>query len=428
MHRLIIKNFGPITDCDIQINDFMLLIGAQASGKSTISKLVFFFLNIRDEVIQFLISEAESEKSQVQLFGFKKQITRRFVEFWGPTPQNKDLLIRYDYSSGIWIEIKLDNEQHKFITPSFSSRIALAISESYSDISSVYKRASSVSLFDSSTQKMHNEVEMKLKQHFGELFDFNRDLLFIPAGRSLLSILSDQLQFINPHSLDYPMMLFIEKINATKSFFNKSIDDIILERQVLSNSQIWFSAIRKTRAIIKKILKGEYVHGKDGDRLTISPSMYIKMNYVSSGQQESVWILLSLFLIVLDKVNALVFIEEPEAHLFPDAQKDLIELICFLANELKCGFFITTHSPYILSSINNHLYAYIIGQHKQSEAHTVIDKSQWLNPSKVSSFLVDSGMLSNIIDEEMGLIKAEMIDGASERINREFDTLFALEN
>jgi len=42
MQRLIIKNFGSIKDLDMEIKDFMVFIGPQASGKSTIAKAVYF--------------------------------------------------------------------------------------------------------------------------------------------------------------------------------------------------------------------------------------------------------------------------------------------------------------------------------------------------------------------------------------------------
>ena len=43
MQRLEITNFGPIDSCKIDIRDFMVFTGEQASGKSTIAKSVFFF-------------------------------------------------------------------------------------------------------------------------------------------------------------------------------------------------------------------------------------------------------------------------------------------------------------------------------------------------------------------------------------------------
>jgi predicted ATPase len=42
MEKIIIKNFGPIEDAEIEIRKVLVLIGEQASGKSTIAKLVFF--------------------------------------------------------------------------------------------------------------------------------------------------------------------------------------------------------------------------------------------------------------------------------------------------------------------------------------------------------------------------------------------------
>jgi hypothetical protein len=51
-----------------------------------------------------------------------------------------------------------------------------------------------------------------------------------------------------------------------------------------------------------------------------------------------------------------LFIEEPSAHLFPKEQKEIIECItAFFRGEksMDTRVFITTHSPYILNSLNN---------------------------------------------------------------------------
>lgn len=42
MQRIVIQNFGPIKDATIEIPKFLLLIGEQASGKSTVAKLIYF--------------------------------------------------------------------------------------------------------------------------------------------------------------------------------------------------------------------------------------------------------------------------------------------------------------------------------------------------------------------------------------------------
>ena len=52
--KIIIKNFGPIEDVEMEIDDFTIFIGPQTSGKSTIAKSVFFFLSLRDELLTLL--------------------------------------------------------------------------------------------------------------------------------------------------------------------------------------------------------------------------------------------------------------------------------------------------------------------------------------------------------------------------------------
>lgn len=58
----------------------------------------------------------------------------------------------------------------------------------------------------------------------------------------------------------------------------------------------------------------------------------VKINFTSSGQQESVWILNLLFYYLLQKNKILFIIEEPEAHLFPESQKYITELIALVNN------------------------------------------------------------------------------------------------
>lgn len=48
--------------------------------------------------------------------------------------------------------------------------------------------------------------------------------------------------------------------------------------------------------------------------------------------------------------------EEPESHLFPDAQKDMAEALGLFANKNN-QLMVTTHSPYILGAFNNLLYS-----------------------------------------------------------------------
>ena len=57
------------------------------------------------------------------------------------------------------------------------------------------------------------------------------------------------------------------------------------------------------------------------ERLQVSEDRYVKINFASSGQKEAVWILNVVFYYLLNNKKTFFIIEEPESHLFPDAQK-----------------------------------------------------------------------------------------------------------
>jgi AAA15 family ATPase/GTPase len=433
MHKLEVKNFGPISHCEIELNDLTILIGPQASGKSTISKLFFFFLNVRDEFVNFVLDQAEDTDSKITAGAFAKIIRSRFIEFWGPAPLHSNVYLKFSYTKHTYIEIKLDSAKHKFIDPTFSQSILLALRIAYNEfLADSHNESSTSSHLFGSAQSISRErtrggqVE-KLIEKANDLFSFKQQLLFIPAGRSLLSTLSDQLQYIHPHQLDYPMRVFIERINKTKSFFGKSIPDLIKERQLLGNGDVWFSATRRVEAIIKRILKGEFIHDKDGGKLYVNKTTYSKISFASSGQQESIWILLSLFLVVLEKIDALMFIEEPEAHLFPTAQKDMVELLAFLSNSMRTKFVITTHSPYILAALNNHIYAATLGSKYPDEVSKVITKPHWVSFDRVCGYFISQGVMEDLRDESLAMLKPELIDTASGLVNEEYEQLFNID-
>lgn len=48
MQKIMIHNLGPIVHCEMDIDDFIVCTGPQASGKSTVAKSIFFFKNLKN--------------------------------------------------------------------------------------------------------------------------------------------------------------------------------------------------------------------------------------------------------------------------------------------------------------------------------------------------------------------------------------------
>ncbi len=123
----------------------------------------------------------------------------------------------------------------------------------------------------------------------------------------------------------------------------------------------------------------------------------------------------------------LTIIEEPELNCFPLTQKKIvtyfIEKLILSQNQLL----ITTHSPYILTSLNNLMYAYVVGQKDKVGVNKIIEEKYWVNPEDVSCYFMNDGYAEPIMNYKEGMIKAEIIDSVSAIINKEFDELIKLE-
>jgi predicted ATPase len=119
------------------------------------------------------------------------------------------------------------------------------------------------------------------------------------------------------------------------------------------------------------------------------------------------------------------FIEEPEAHLFPMSQKQIISIIATIYNAFGHPFFITTHSPYILTAINNLIIGYDAYKKAPDEKFfqllKLIPQNEMIKFEDVSAYTFNQGKLESIMDEETRLIGSSIIDAVSENFAEAFD-------
>ena len=433
MHRIEISNFGPIKECKMDVNQFTVLTGPQASGKSTIAKTIFFFKSLNDDLVKYFISAFEKNDFSSTVGSYSKILRKKFMDYFGTSRHLSSIFLKYYYSDNIWIDISLEKGTG-YITTSFSNKFIEAVKHLTQKVESIYR---SIEPKDASLLTSKDLLQMdsrkrefitQITKECNLLFGDDRELMFIPAGRSLLATLADQLQFIQPRRLDFLMRTFVERINMLKPMFSQSLNEIIKARKLLTQSEIDMNRTKLAEEIIGKILKGKYQVDKDGEKIYIHNSdKFVRLNFASSGQQEALWILLLLFIIVLEQQNVFVVIEEPEAHLFPEAQKEISALIALVSNMQQSQVIITTHSPYILASVNNLILAHKIGKRYPEKVSAKINKNLWINRDKIFAAMVQSGVVSEIIDPEFDIIQQEQIDSVSRIINEEFDYLYQYE-
>jgi hypothetical protein len=89
----------------------------------------------------------------------------------------------------------------------------------------------------------------------------------------------------------------------------------------------------------------------------------------------------------------------------------------------------TTHSPYVLSALNNLIFAYKVANEvpeRAEEVAQIIPREQWLNPEDFAAYYVADGGIRSIVNPKTGLISENELDSVSEDIGGEFDELMSI--
>jgi len=413
-----IKNFLLIKEAKFEVKRFNIIIGTQASGKSVVAKVLYFFKQI---VFVEILNSIQNLETKQQ---FKKTIYENFKQIfphYAWTKQEFSLDYKID-EFGISI-IHQKNESKVFdFKINYSNNLNIfyrLLKSTYKTRLSQYEKSDEQTLptiLKYDTFSVFNEVLRPYLHQKTSITYFFSTSIFIPANRSFFSMLQKNMFSFLTNDVDIDPFI--------KSFGS------IYERTKIKSKDLYFfmsekSAIKK---LIEKILVGKYVRENEQDWIIFNDKK-VNLANASSGQQESLPMLLIFESFFFEKDIAF-FIEEPEAHLFPVSQKHIISLLSLIYNQAGHNFVITTHSPYILTAINNMIMAAIVGKKGTKESkqvNEIIEKNYWISSEDVSAYTIENGVLKTIIDEETHLIGESIIDSVSDEFGSEFDALLDIQ-
>ena len=414
MRKLILKNFGPIDSCEIEINDFTVLTGPQAAGKSTIAKAVAFFRTIKDDICECIIKQQTTSIDTKLKKRVLAQMRNKFLQLFGSSrAMDNRMHMKYYYDDSTFVSVNLGIAGgYDFISPNF---IYIDFSNDIESYLSLYHGFKSKSTIIS-------ELNM--------LFNDDYETVFIPAGRNLITLLTDQMNYLftmmdedQKRRIDYCTRKYVERILRIRGAFNSGIEGYMTMKGTVKTKP----AINKCIDLTRTILRGRYVFESGEEKLYLSDNSnrYVKINYTSSGQQEIVWLINILLYQLANETKSFVIIEEPEAHLYPSAQKTISEIIAIFMGQQNAAL-VTTHSPYILGAVNNMVYARLIADDNGSSCYesvkSVLDKRMWIK--ECAAFYVTDGKVTSCLEDDGQLIRNEVIDGASADINADYNKLF----
>ncbi|MDS3861485.1 AAA family ATPase [Thermosynechococcaceae cyanobacterium BACA0444] len=429
--KLIIKNFAGIEELEIEVKKINILIGSETSGKSICAKLLFYFKSFFSQMS--LIIEGGNTKEDLDT-----DYSRKFTEYFPRNSWSKnDFYIKYEIANE-FISINRNENQNAGVSLDYSPYFSNFFDKSSEDleimtsrkflINKEYENYDKISKLYVISKQFKGEFFHNLSNHFKK--DIKFDQLYILSGRSFFSIFNRNLY-----------LFYSQKINVDPFLlsFGLSYEDIKDLRESFHNRIYKSIEKQKSQSEIKKLaedsLRAKYIRQDGQDFLLHSDGRKVSITNASSGQQELLpltIILEALPHMAPSSLGYTVYVEEPEAHLFPSTQRNIIELMATVFNscEDKLQLFITTHSPYVLTAINNLLQAGQIyetaDESTQKKLEEILPKYKSLHTADVAAYSLSEGRCQNIINSETGLIDAQIIDSVSEDLAIQFDELLDL--
>lgn len=439
MQKIIVHNFGPIQKATIELKGLTVLIGEQACGKSTIAKLIYFFKTFKNDLFNLVRYDSQSVENpsdrEALVERVKSDLQNKFNIYFDDIDK-----LAEDYSLEFYYLLPTPN----FLYPSIivETKISISgkplkISFDENTINTIKNLGGSILTSNGYSRttnfKAFEVFDRELKNYLNLRFNDNYEPLYIPAGRNISVSYPQEFKdfFLSGKSLSGStpqktidrelMQAFIGRVSTIQDRFNNTSF-----QQLSEKPYIYPNRIKKAVELITLVLKGTYSNkGGIGEGIEpIGSHLIIPIYQASSGQQEALRILQDIFLCLLDRKSVFRIIEEPEAHLFPKAQSQIMQLFSLLIGSGDSNqVLITTHSPYILSYLNNLLFAWKIG-HIDPEAENKIAVESRLNPENFGAYVLRNGNSQSIFNTETGLIDHNYLDEIFEEIGFEYDALY----
>ncbi|MEM9964978.1 MAG: ATP-binding protein [Asticcacaulis sp.] len=441
MPELYIQNFSCIKEATLSVSPVNVIIGPQGSGKSVTTKLLYFFTDVFNSFFDYA-------EQNVTIDYYKKHLSKQFAIWFPPSAWGTDRL-KLIYTAGDFDMRVLrrmsggkliDEVSIKFSDwfAEFYERTRNDFCKNITQIDDLIEETNSGTLLLDQSFRVRETARQKFSNRLKS--DYIAQQTFIPAGRAFFTTIGrlvagfEQAGSLDPVTVKFARLFANLKDRNVRQYLsirqNKLPSDYI-EKRIGFMNQLFGGELRYERDL-------EYVQATDGRKIPFSS--------LSSGQQEllPMWSLIDYFNDIdarrATPLNAkiwaqeLLYIEEPEAHLFPSAQSLLMDFLISSASHTRGtgkqrSLILTTHSPYIMSKLNVFLKAGQLSRRKKRnhEINEIVPRECWLNDNQLSAYSIQDGILVNLLDSD-GFIDGSYLDGISDEISNSYSRLLQIES
>ena len=383
MDRIKIHNFGPIKDVDIELSKLMVFIGPQGVGKSTFAKL----LTILSDVYWWAnLCKNNNPLSEFKKMGIEKYFaTDTIIEYHG----RYDVNIEYHNGNfNITIDGKSKDEAYDFC------KMLIGVSTADNLINLGFD------IEDKQIDRSINDNRNFLRANL-------RYACYIPAERNLAGAVSSSLASIVLSKIPLPntLMEYLSLYERAKNHF--------------STYDASFLGVKYDKS-----------NGADCISVLDDEKKHISLEECSSGIQSALPMLMVTDFASEEKCFDTYVVEEPEQNLFPTNQREVLNRLISIANSHECMYMVvTTHSPYLLSSLNVNMLADKLSKTGESndEINDIVAPQFRMNSDKVSVFsLGGETYCESIKDNRTGLVSVNYLDVVSDAIGSDYNKLYQL--
>ena len=374
--RIVIHNFGPIKEADIETKRYTVFIGQTSTGKSVAAKLI----SIANDYNFMMLEEGDFK-------GFTSFLSQYSIDF----PFHDDTEICIYRKKALWTIrkdiLKIEGERDTELMTEDA-------------IEQLYGKEHD---WDSLTDFQKKMIYQTSKQSYAS----NTNPVYIPAERILLSIFTNSI--FSLLSKDMPIPESIKRFGTLYGVAKDRNKDVAID---FMNISVRFSKEQDTI----------HIDNEDVD---------IDFSQASSGMQS----IIPMWIVFCDSLYGFgrhIIIEEPELNLFPTLQVQLVHKMAERINSAPANLVITTHSPYILSVFDNLIYAKDVYDRvddiHQKKVASLVNPDAMISFDDVVAYSFDeNGIVTYINDAETRSTGAYALDAASTETANVFNELLAID-
>ncbi|MDO5537464.1 MAG: AAA family ATPase [Desulfovibrionaceae bacterium] len=406
--RLRVKNFLCLKDIDLKFRKLTVLTGENGQGKSVIARLCWLlYAAVPFESDEMCASEAP-EPREAGNFLFKNFCALFPQKMWAGTTFSIDfetpihIFAIHCRKGSVTVSSKQTLREYQRETMASQPRPPLDMDDGFEDVDDA-ESADMGQLFERfMTQMRDPDFQSKMERFIGRMqMECESDglgvheswelgpysvPLFLPAERVAWPFMDAVLKRSARSRKKDPWPLlehYAAKLDLSTDFEEDGPDDPELEEALLNLLNITGT-------------NGSWEKEEEGLALHIGQTV-VPLGLASSGERAA---LPMLTIPGYSMEGVRLFIEEPETHLHPRLQRDIVLHLAGVLNEApSAAVLLTTHSPLVASVIASLVAAHEAGRRDPDGASRIVPERQWLAFEDVACWRIEDGMAVDCMDD-----------------------------